>query len=62
MSSAPAVIPFYGEGAGRLFTIYCDVTHEAGTAQRVTPTSCTTPRRVFNASHGEAQQTEQLPQ
>ena len=26
MSSAPAVFPFYGEGAGRLFTIYCDVT------------------------------------
>ena len=26
MSCAPAVIPFYREGAGRLFTIYCDVT------------------------------------
>ena len=26
MSSAPAVFPFYGEGAGRLFTIYDDVT------------------------------------
>ena len=26
--SAPVVIPFYGEGAGRLFTIYRDVTHE----------------------------------
>ena len=28
MSSAPAFFPFYGEGAGRLFTIYHDVTHE----------------------------------
>ena len=28
MSSTPAVSPFYGEGADRLFTIYHDVTHE----------------------------------
>ena len=26
MSSAPADSSFYGEGAGRLFTIYCEVT------------------------------------
>ena len=42
MSSAPAVFPFYGEGAGRLFTIYYHVTHGAATAPRMTPTSRTT--------------------
>ena len=30
MSSAPTVIPFYGEGVGRLFPIYCDVTQACG--------------------------------
>ena len=28
MRNEPTVFPFYGEGAGRLFTIYYDVTHE----------------------------------
>ena len=37
MSSAPMVIPFYGEGVGRLFTIYYDVTHEGSNRPKHDP-------------------------
>ena len=59
MSSTPAVIPFYGEGAGRLFSIYCDVTHACGDSPAHDPhVAHDLPRRALNASRGEAQRTK----
>ena len=59
MRSAPAVIPFYGEGAGCLFTIYCDVMHACGNRPTHDPhVTHDPPRRAFNAGHGEAQRTK----
>ena len=61
MSSAPAVIPFYGEGAGRLFPIYCDVTHACRNRPTHDPhVTHDPPRRAFNAGHGEAQASEKV--
>ena len=63
MSSAPAVIPFYGEGAGRLFTIYYDVTHEGSNRPTHDPhVTHDPPRRAFNAGRGEAQRARELLQ
>ena len=59
MSSAPAVIPFYGEGAGRLFTIHHDVMHACGNRPMHDPhVKHDPPCRAFNAGCGEAQRTE----
>ena len=62
MSSAPAVIPFYGEGVGRpSFPIYCDVTHACGDRPTHDPhVTHDPPHRAFNAGHGEAQRTKKL--
>ena len=54
MRSVPAVFPFYGEGAGRLFTIYHDVTQACNNR----PTH--DPHVTFNAVRGEAQLAREL--
>ena len=63
MSSAPAIIPFYGEGTGRLFTIYYDMTHACGNRPTHNPNvTHDPPCRAFNVGHGEAQRAKELLQ